>query len=220
MNSKLLVIALLVTITCFISFGCGISQQQYDAKQDELVKTQQDLELVQAELEAAQATISDLTSDLSKVETDLDSVQDQNSELTSDLNEIQTELETTIIANEELSESLEKIQDEYTSFKSEAQQLFILLDSALELNNEILGVSAGIILENNETIYNNCQDITDSLSRLRDIKIDEFNAIWNEAYIETPSEWNLYFSPFVEFMAFHAERIKDKVGWLSEHLNK
>jgi septal ring factor EnvC (AmiA/AmiB activator) len=220
MKNKLLIIAIFVTITCFISFGCGISQEQYDTAMDDLIRIQQKLESTQDELEAAQVTISDLTNDLNKAEADLESIQDKNSELTTDLNEIQTELETTINTKEELTEGLEKIQGEYASYKSEAQQLFLLLDSALELNNEIIGLNAGIILDDNNVVYQQCRAITDTLLELRDIERDEFQAIWDEAFIDTPSSWTLYHVSFVQLLALHAERIRDKVSWLSLHLNQ
>jgi len=234
MIKGLLVVVPLITITFFTPYGCGVSHEQYDATQDELVKTQQDLESVQAELDTFQARNSELTVNLDETKTELETTQTElevtQTELgvsRTELETIETELETirneleiAIDKNGELTESLNKVQDEYNSYKSEALRLFMLLESALELNNEIIGLNAGIILNDNNAVYQQCRAVTDTLLELRDIERDEFHSIWDEAFIDTPSSWTLYDVPFVQLLSLHAERILDKVGWLSLHLNK
>jgi len=227
MRKRWVLVGMVFLLLPWLTVGCGIAEEEYAAVVSDLNKAEQELQAVKTELEASQAKVSGLTASLEESETELKATKAKNSELTSSLEKNQTELEAAQAKVSELTASLEESESEltttkseYSSFKSEAKRLFLLLDSALALNNAILGINAGVILNDMDTVYKECLNVSSELFQLKDKRIAEFNALWEEAFIETPQQWALYPAPFERFMALHASRISDKTTWLREHLNK
>ncbi|MFC1915084.1 hypothetical protein ACFLW4_00065 [Chloroflexota bacterium] len=225
MKKQRLFIGMILFLVPLTLTGCGIAQEQYDAVVADLSKAQQELQAVKAELESSQAKVSELTASLNKTKTELDTAHAKNSELTSNLDKTNTDLEAAQTENSKLTTSLDKtnselssVRSEYSSFKSEAKRLFLLLDDALELNHAILGTNAEILTNDLDGVRKGCLTITTRLSDLKDLKKAEFDALWEDAYISTSQQWQLFPEPFERFMWLHTTRISDKATWLREHL--
>jgi len=227
MRKRWYLVGMMLLLVPLLVVGCGVAQEEYDAVMTQLSGAQQEMQSVRAELEAAQAQVSELTASLDKTKAELEAEQAKNSELASNLGKTETELEATQTENSELTVSLDEtkselssVRSEYGSFKSEAKRLFLLLDSALELNYAILGTNAEILTDDLDGVHKGCLTINARLADLKDLKKAEFEVLWEEAYTSTPQQWQLYREPFERFMWLHATRISDKATWLREHLSK
>lgn len=227
MRKRWVLVGMVFLLLPWLTVGCGIAEEEYAAVVSDLNKAEQELQVVKAELEASQAKVSGLTASLEESETELKATKAKNSELTSSLGKNQTELEAAQAKVSELTASLEESESEltttkseYSSFKSEAKRLILLLDNALKLNHAILGTNAEILTDDLDGVRKGCLTITAILADLKDLKKAEFQALWEEAYVVEGAQWNLYFDPFERFMALHASRISDKAKWLIEHLTK
>ncbi|GAI99454.1 unnamed protein product, partial [marine sediment metagenome] len=163
MRKRWFLLGMILLLVPWLTIGCGIAQEQYDAVVSDLTKAQQDLQSVRAELKASQAKNSELTSSLEETrgelkaaKSELEASQAKNSELTSSLEETKTELEAT--------------KSEYESFKSEGKRLLVLLAGNLGLNGPILGINSALLLKDLGPIPKRAETITSRLSTLKDLK--------------------------------------------------
>jgi peptidoglycan hydrolase CwlO-like protein len=197
--------------------GCGIPQEDYDAVVAQLNSAQVDLQSTKAELQKAQANISDLNSKLSKSEDELKAEKANSSEITSSLEQSKKELEEAQTISKNLSADLEKVQSDFTAFKSELKSMFGPLQYTISLNTDILGINAGLCLDDLDVVEKNCYDVD---AKVTSIPSEDLKARWDAAFTITDNMWNLSFAPFERFMATHNARLTSIVDRIADKLNE
>lgn len=92
MAKRWFLVGIILVLVLFLLGGCGIPQEQYDAKSAQLSEAQTEQQTVMAELAASQAKVSELTSSLEKGKADLETTQADLESTEADLEIIQDEL--------------------------------------------------------------------------------------------------------------------------------
>ncbi len=216
MKKRWFVLGMIFLLILPMLWGCGIAQEQYDAVVAELDKARQESQSAKTELQTAQAKLAELTSSLEKAATELKATQDKleteqakSSELTASLEKTEAELESK-------EDELETTASEYESFRSDVKSTWDILDRYLALNHEVLGINAGLALDDLDLIYQSCSDVTVQLATLGN---EPLKSYWEQAFIDDAGEWNLYYAPYERFLSKLAETIKNMAADIREELS-
>lgn len=215
MRKRMFLCGMIFLLLSLLLVGCGVAQEQHDAVVADLGKAQQEAQSIKAELEASRARVSELTLSLEKAESELEATQAENSELTSSLGKAETELEATQSELETTQGELEAVGTEYEAFKSDIKSLWDPLGRNLLINQTILSINAGLLLDDLDAVEQRCNTMTGKVAALGD---PELQALWEEAYVVEGGQWVLHFGPFERFMAANDARIGANARPLREKL--
>ena len=81
-----------------------------------------------------------------------------------------------------------------------------LVDRYLAINHEVLGINAGLCVDDLDTVYECCSDVTVQLATLKN---EELQSYWENAFIvDEGMEWNLYYTPYEVFLSKFAATLK------------